>query len=79
MHAGGPAILNAVQLGLGLTDAQLQHSRVSLAQVGNLGGSSVLDVLRRTHDTSPADGTPGLMLVYGPEFTTTALTGVWTA
>ncbi|MFI1161417.1 type III polyketide synthase [Streptomyces sioyaensis] len=77
VHAGGPAILTAAQQGLGLTDAQLQHSRASLAQVGNLGGSSVLDVLRRTHDTPPADGARGVMLAYGPGFTTAALTGTW--
>lgn len=77
IHAGGPAILNAVQKGLGLTDAQLAHSWASLAAVGNLGGASVLDVLRRTHDTPPADGDRGVMLAYGPGFATTALTGAW--
>nr|WSX25534.1 PhlD [Streptomyces tubercidicus] len=77
VHAGGPAILTAAQQGLGLTDDQLQHSRASLAQVGNLGGSSVLDVLRRTHATPPADGAKGVMLAYGPGFTTAALTGTW--
>ncbi|MFF3547103.1 PhlD [Streptomyces platensis] len=77
VHAGSPAILTAAQQGLSLTGAQLQHSHASLAQVGNLGGSSVLDVLRRTHDTPPADGATGLMLAYGPGFTTTALTGTW--
>ncbi|MFE1767245.1 PhlD [Streptomyces angustmyceticus] len=77
IHAGGPAILNAVQAGLDLTDGQLAHSWASLAAVGNLGGASVLDVLRRTHDTPPADGDRGLMLAYGPGFATTALTGTW--
>ncbi|WP_330479933.1 PhlD (plasmid) [Streptomyces platensis] len=77
VHAGGPAILTAAQQGLGLTDAQLAHSRASLAQVGNLGGSSVLDVLRRTHTTPPADGDTGVVLAYGPGFTTTALAGTW--
>ncbi|PBC72303.1 MULTISPECIES: type III polyketide synthase [unclassified Streptomyces] len=77
IHAGGPAILNAAQKGLGLTAAQLTHSWASLAQVGNLGGASVLDVLRRTHDTPPADGDRGVTLAYGPGFATTALTGTW--
>ena len=77
IHAGGPAILNAVQTGLDLTDEQLIHSCASLAGVGNLGGASVLDVLRRTHDTPPADGDRGVMLAYGPGFATTALTGTW--
>lgn len=77
IHAGGPAILNAVQQGLALTDVQLAHSWGSLAAVGNLGGASVLDVLRRTHDTPPANGDRGVMLAYGPGFATTALTGTW--
>jgi predicted naringenin-chalcone synthase len=77
VHAGGPAILNAVQHGLGLTAEQLAHSWASLAAVGSLGGASVFDVLRRTHDTPPSDGDRGVMLAYGPGFTTTALTGTW--
>ncbi|MFF9787135.1 type III polyketide synthase [Streptomyces nigrescens] len=77
IHAGGPVILNAVQQGLGLTAVQLAHSWASLAQVGNLGGASVLDVLRRTHDTPPAAGDRGVMLAYGPGFTIAALTGTW--
>ncbi|WSK17739.1 hypothetical protein OG717_33375 [Streptomyces celluloflavus] len=79
VHAGGPAILAAAQHGLGLTDEQMIHSRTSLAEAGNLGGASVLDVLARTCTTPPADGTRGVMLAYGPGFTTTALTGTWTA
>ncbi|MFE7780351.1 PhlD [Streptomyces nigrescens] len=77
IHAGSSAILTAVQQGLGLSDAQLQHSTASLAQVGNLGGSSALDVLARTHNTPPTDGGRGVMLAYGPGFTATALTGTW--
>ncbi|MER6844799.1 type III polyketide synthase [Streptomyces platensis] len=77
IHAGGPAILNTVQQGLGLTVAQLAHSWASLAQVGNLGGASILDVLRRTHDTPPTHGDRGVMVAYGPGFTTAALTGTW--
>ncbi|GAA0501105.1 PhlD [Streptomyces olivaceiscleroticus] len=79
MHAGGPAILTAVQDGLGLTDEQLAHTRASLRENGNLGGVSVLDVLRRHHTTPPADGASALMLAYGPGFATTALTGHWAA
>ncbi|MFE0377340.1 hypothetical protein ACFW1M_17520 [Streptomyces inhibens] len=79
VHVGGPAILTTAQLGLDLSDAQLQHSRAGLAEVGNLGSASILDVLRRTHGTPPDNRGPGLMLAYGPGFTTTALTGTWTA
>lgn len=77
IHAGSSAILTAVQQGLGLSDAQLQHAHASLAQVGNLGGSSTPDGLRRLHDTPPADGDRGVVVAYGPGFTTTALTGTW--
>ncbi|BCK74064.1 polyketide synthase (plasmid) [Streptomyces libani subsp. rufus] len=79
VHAGGPAILTAAQQGLGLTDEQLAHSRAGLREVGNLGGVFVLYGLARTHTTPPADGDRGLVLAYGPGFTTTALTGTWTA
>ncbi|MFH9426033.1 type III polyketide synthase [Streptomyces sp. NPDC017529] len=77
-HAGGPAILNTITGHLGFDREDLRHSWDSLAETGNLGGISVLDVLRRTHDTPPADGDRGLMLAYGPGFTTSALTGTWT-
>lgn len=78
-HAGGPAILTAVQQGLDLTAEQLVHSYASLAAVGNLGGASALDVLRRTHEAPPGDGDRGIMLAFGPGFTTTALTGTWSS
>ncbi|MFK8851181.1 type III polyketide synthase [Streptomyces sp. Ac-502] len=77
-HAGGPAILNTIAAGLGLDREDLRHSWDSLAETGNLGGISVLDVLRRTHENPPADGAAGFMLAYGPGFTTSALTGTWT-
>ncbi|MFG2532764.1 PhlD [Streptomyces sp. NPDC048516] len=79
VHAGGPAILTAAQQGLDLTDTQLAHSRASLREVGNLGGISVLDVLARTYASPPANRDKGVMLAYGPGFTTAALTGTWTA
>ncbi|MFJ6608179.1 beta-ketoacyl-[acyl-carrier-protein] synthase family protein [Streptomyces lydicus] len=79
IHAGGPAIFHAVQEGLGLTDEQMHHTFASIRENGNLGGISVLDVLRRTHDTPPADGDRGFALAYGPGFTTTAVTGTWIA
>jgi predicted naringenin-chalcone synthase len=79
IHAGGPAILTAVQNGLGLTCEQLTHSYASLRDVANLGGVSVLDVLRRTHATPPDPGTRGLALSFGPGFSYASLIGTWTA
>lgn len=77
IHTGGPAIVHAVQSGLGLTDEQLRHTIASIRENASLGGIGVLDVLRRTHDTPPADGARGVMVAYGPGFVTTALTGTW--
>ncbi|MFD7922478.1 PhlD [Streptomyces sp. NPDC059740] len=78
VHAGGPAIISAVQAGLSLSDEQVAHTWASLAENGNLGGISVLDVLRRTHTTPPAPGTRGLALSFGPGFTYATLAGTWT-
>ena len=73
VHAGGPAILAAVQAGLGLAAGQLEHSYASLAGVGNLGGVSVLDVMRRTLDRPPAPDSRGIAVAFGPGFATVAL------
>ena len=73
VHAGGPGILATVQSGLGLAAGQLEHSYASLAQVGNLGCGSVLDVMRRTLDRPPAAGTRGIAVAFGPGFATIAL------
>ncbi|WP_030571203.1 beta-ketoacyl-[acyl-carrier-protein] synthase family protein [Streptomyces aureocirculatus] len=77
VHAGGPAILNSAEEVLwgafgpdggecGRT-GPLRHSWDSLEQCGNLGGASVLDVLRRSFDdTEP--GHRGVLLGFGPGF-----------
>ncbi|MFD4397224.1 3-oxoacyl-[acyl-carrier-protein] synthase III C-terminal domain-containing protein [Kitasatospora sp. NPDC058478] len=78
-HAGGVSILDDLQRELKLTDAQLVHARQSLDEDGNLGGPSVLRVLERTYATPPADGEQGLLLGFGPGFTTAALRVRWAA
>ncbi|MFG3479421.1 type III polyketide synthase [Streptomyces sp. NPDC047980] len=68
-HPGGPKVLDALDDVLGLPEDALSPSRRSLARAGNLSSASVLHVLRDTlGDGRPAPGTPGLMLAFGPGF-----------
>jgi len=76
-HTGGPAILTDLQKQLDLPEDALRHSWESMDEYGNLGGASVLDVLRRTHTTPPPAGAHGLLLGFGPGFTASALKTVW--
>jgi predicted naringenin-chalcone synthase len=79
IHPGGPAILDHVVKGLDAADDFVRHSRASLAAMGNGGGVSILDVLRRTFDDRepPADGAKGLAAAFGPGFVTAALRLRW--
>jgi predicted naringenin-chalcone synthase len=78
IHPGGPAILDNVVKGLDVTDDFVRHSRASLREMGNGGGVSILDVLRRTFDgPPPADGDTGLLAAFGPGFVTAALRLRW--
>jgi 1,3,6,8-tetrahydroxynaphthalene synthase len=77
-HTGGPAVLQAVQQGLGLDPELLAPSWQSLHQVGNVSSVVVLDVLRRTFDQHrPEPGALGLLLAFGPGFTSELLLGTW--
>jgi alkylresorcinol/alkylpyrone synthase len=72
-HPGGPRVLEAVQDSLSLPDGALRHSWASLAQVGNLSSSSVLQVLAATVEEvrgadRPATGEYGVLLAMGPGF-----------
>ncbi len=56
IHPGGRSILDRVEGRLGLAPAQLEASRSTLAEVGNMSSATVLFVLRRIlHRTPPAD------------------------
>jgi alkylresorcinol/alkylpyrone synthase len=76
-HTGGPLIMDAVEECLGLPAGTVDPSRASLAELGNCSSVSVLDVLRRHHHRPPADGERGMVIVFGPGFTTEALLGRW--
>ncbi|MEY4675156.1 MAG: hypothetical protein RL148_2940 [Planctomycetota bacterium] len=68
-HPGGPKVLEGMQQGLGLTDADLACSWRSLARAGNLSSASVLMILEETLRTNAgAPGELGLMLAMGPGF-----------
>ncbi|PPF57889.1 type III polyketide synthase [Clavibacter michiganensis] len=60
IHPGGRSILDRVEDRLSLTPGQLEPSRSTLAEVGNMSSATVLFVLRRIlHGTPPAD-VPGV-------------------
>ncbi|HEY0698825.1 MAG TPA: hypothetical protein VGD43_13560 [Micromonospora sp.] len=76
-HTGGPLVMDGVERGLGLPAGTLRPSRDSLSEVGNPSSVSVYDVLRRHHERPPAAGSRGLMVAFGPGFTTEVLAGTW--
>jgi 1,3,6,8-tetrahydroxynaphthalene synthase len=75
-HTGGPLVIKAVAKALGIPEAMLAPSWESLRQIGNPSSVSVLDVLARHYASPPPDG-PGLLLAFGPGFTTEALACTW--
>lgn len=76
-HPGGPAVINAMEAGLGLAPGTLQSSRDSLARHGNLSSASVLCILRETLATRPITGGRGLLLAMGPGFCAELLLLAW--
>jgi 1,3,6,8-tetrahydroxynaphthalene synthase len=77
-HTGGPAVLRAVADGLDLAPELLDLSWQSLREVGNVSSVVVLDVLRRTFDQRrPRHDATGLLLAFGPGFTTEMLLCTW--
>ena len=68
-HPGGPKVLEAMQRALRLEADALRVTWRSLARVGNLSSSSVLQVLAETMDEAPAGaGVPAVMTAMGPGF-----------
>jgi 1,3,6,8-tetrahydroxynaphthalene synthase len=77
-HTGGPAVLRAVGDGIDLPPELLDLSWQSLREVGNVSSVVVFDVLRRTFDQQhPRQGAIGLILAFGPGFTTEMLLCAW--
>jgi 1,3,6,8-tetrahydroxynaphthalene synthase len=77
-HTGGPAVLRAVQEGLDLPPQLLELSWDSLREVGNVSSVVVLDVLARTfQQRRPDHDATGLLLAFGPGFTTEMILCTW--
>lgn len=75
-HTGGRRILDELQKHLGLSPDKLQHSRESLREHGNTSSVSVIDVLHRHYLTSQ-NGEKGIVVAFGPGFTSEVLYGQW--
>lgn len=76
-HPGGPKVLDSVENAIGLPPEALAHSRNSMRDNGNISSASVLDVLRRTVDEPPPEGSFGVMLAMGPGFSFESLLLQW--
>ncbi|MEU0400566.1 3-oxoacyl-[acyl-carrier-protein] synthase III C-terminal domain-containing protein [Streptomyces sp. NPDC006197] len=76
-HPGGPKILDALAEELGLPDSALAASRRALAAHGNLSSASVLQILKDTQADRPPPGTIGLMLAFGPGFSSDLVLLAW--
>ncbi len=71
LHPGGRKIIDAVQAGLGLNDAQIAQSKWVLRNFGNMSSPTVLFVLDRTvrppeNADRPREGDLGIMIAMGP-------------
>lgn len=66
-HPGGPAVIDAMEAGLGLNPGALDHSRACLASIGNLSSASVLVILEESLARDHGPG-PGVLLAMGPGF-----------
>lgn len=68
-HPGGPKVIAAITHALSLPADALDVTRRSLAAIGNLSSSSVLNVLADTLAAgTPTPGTPGVLMALGPGF-----------
>ncbi|MER5758844.1 3-oxoacyl-[acyl-carrier-protein] synthase III C-terminal domain-containing protein [Streptomyces sp. NPDC002082] len=76
-HPGGPKILDALAGELGLPDSALAPSHRALAATGNLSSASVLQILRDTRATAPPPGSTGLMIAFGPGFSSELVLLAW--
>lgn len=68
-HPGGPKVIDALEVGLGLAANALDSSRRSLSEIGNLSSTSVLMILKEhleTADIKP--GSYGVIMAMGPAF-----------
>jgi predicted naringenin-chalcone synthase len=76
-HPGGPRIMRGLAEELKLDDKLLARSQQSLADYGNMGATSLADVLSRHFDGALAPGDAGLIIGFGPGVMCEALTCSW--
>lgn len=77
-HPGGPKVLEAMRVGLGLSDHDVRHAWKALAEQGNLSSASVLMVLHEVLAEGPASaGDLCLMVAMGPAFCSEVLLLQW--
>jgi alkylresorcinol/alkylpyrone synthase len=77
-HPGGPAVITATCEALALSALALQHTRRSLAQIGNLSSASVLFLLDHFRvQVRPEAGSYGLLIAMGPGFCAEAVLLRW--
>ena len=76
-HTGGPRILDAAERALGLDAHELDLSRRSLANVGNLSSAGVLHVLADTLAEPPTPGAAGVLFAMGPGVSTEIVLLQW--
>ncbi|KUL54165.1 MULTISPECIES: PhlD [unclassified Streptomyces] len=79
IHPGSLRIIADTAAALGLDDHAARHSTDTLCDEGNLGGVSILRVIERTHAAPPADRARGVVVAFGPGFSTAALRCHWHA
>jgi len=78
VHPGGPAVMEGMRRGLELTAEQLEPTRRSLAEIGNLSSASVLFLLDEyRRKIRPARGSYGLLIAMGPAFCAEAVLLQW--
>jgi alkylresorcinol/alkylpyrone synthase len=78
MHTGGPKVLEASAVALGVDDSALQLSWDALSRVGNLSSASVLVVLDEVmKHHRPAPGTRSVLAAMGPGFCAEMLLLEW--
>jgi alkylresorcinol/alkylpyrone synthase len=69
VHPGGPKVIEALEVGLGLPDEALTLSWECLAEAGNISSASVLLILDKTMKRSqPKVGEVGVLMAMGPAF-----------
>lgn len=76
-HPGGPKVIESIQSAIGLPPEALAHSWNSMREHGNISSTSVLDVLGRTLEEPPSEGSLGVMLAMGPGFSFELLLLSW--